>query len=40
MNNESTYHEANPITVDSLSYKELQVLAMSLSLPGKMKVCN
>lgn len=25
-------------TVDSLSYKQLQALAMSLNLPGKMKV--
>lgn len=30
-------NESN-VTVDSLSYKELQGLAMSLNLPGKMKV--
>ncbi|XP_032795163.2 uncharacterized protein LOC116931668 isoform X2 [Daphnia magna] len=37
MNNESTCHQPSTLTVDSLSYKELQGLAMSLSLPGKMK---
>lgn len=40
MNNESTCNQASTLTVDSLSYKELQGLAMSLSLPGKMKVSN
>lgn len=40
MNNESTCHQPSTLTVDSLSYKELQGLAMSLSLPGKMKVSN
>lgn len=40
MNNESICHQQQPstLTVDTLSYKELQSLAMSLSLPGKMKV--
>ncbi|KAI9553351.1 hypothetical protein GHT06_021249 [Daphnia sinensis] len=37
MNNESNCHQPSTLTVDSLSYKELQGLAMSLSLPGKMK---